>query len=143
MTYVSLDLHHRQRRPLSHQQYARSSKLARWPFKTPLASTCLVSSTHPRSQSFQSTSLDIFLKIIPSNRDIFIQQGLTQSSLFYLLRGIRKNPKYLNHYRHDCIYHFFIWWHRDVDFETSKKCFYAFKYFNQSLLACTSIFSCL
>jgi hypothetical protein len=63
--------------------------------------------------------------------------------LFDLPRGIRKNSNNLNHYRRDCIHHFFVRWHRDVDFETSKKSFYAFEYFNQSLLACTNIFSCL
>ena len=88
-----------------------------------------------------------FFKYFPENisvnSDIIVQQRLTRSALPNLFRGSRKNAENLDHYHRDYIRHFFIRWQRRVDFETSKKSFYAFEDVDKSVLASTNIFRCL
>ena len=84
-----------------------------------------------------------FSENIHVNSDIFVPQELTRSALLYLFRRNRKNADNLDHYRRDCIYHFSSRWHLGVEFETSKKCFYAFEDVNKIVLACTNIFGYL
>jgi hypothetical protein len=80
---------------------------------------------------------------ISVNGDTFVQQRLTCSALPNLFCRNRKNAENLHHYRRDCIRHFFIRWHRRVDFETSQKGFDAFENVNKSLLARSNVFCCL
>ena len=111
-----------------------------------LASSCvnLSSLFNASSMSVLPTSfLRYFSENISVNGDDFEPQGLTRSSLPDLFRRDRKNAENLDHYRCNCIYHFFIRWYRRVDFETSKKGFYAFEDVNKSVLAGANIFSCL
>jgi hypothetical protein len=108
------------------------------------ASSCvnLSSLFNASSMSVLPTSfLRYFSENISVDGDDFGSQGLTRSALPDLFRRDCKNAENLNHYRCSCIYHFFIRWHRRVDFKTSKKGFYAFEDVNKSILAGSNIFS--
>ena len=110
------------------------------------ASSCVSLSSlfNASSMSVLPTSfLRYFSKNTSVNCDRFAPQGLTRSALPDLFRRDRKDAENLDHYCCNCIHHFFIRWYRRVDFETSKKGFYAFEDVNKSVLTCANIFSCL
>ena len=112
------------------------------------ASSCVSLSSlfSASSMSVLPTSFFIYFSdSISVNSDIFVEQLLTCSALPNLFCHNRKNAENLDHYRRDCIHHFFIWWHRHrgINFEASQKGFYAFENVNKSVLGCTNIFSCL
>ena len=110
------------------------------------ASSCVSLSSLFNASSmsvFPTSFFRYFSENISVNGDRCESQGLTRSSLPDLLRRNRKDAENLDHYRCNCICHFFIRWYRHVDFETSKKGFYAFEDVNKSILASSNIFSCL
>jgi hypothetical protein len=117
--------------------------------------TCAVairaSSCVSLSNLFNASSISVlptsflryFSENISVNGDRFAPQTLTRSALPDLFRCNRKNAENLDHYRCNCIHHFFVRRYRHVDFETSEKGFYAFENVNESVLAGLNIFCCL
>src|SRR6266852_2315649 len=110
------------------------------------ASSCVSLSSlfNPSSMSVLPTNFfRYFSENIFVNGDNFVQRGLTCSALLHLLCGNCKNREDLDQYRGNRIHHFLIRWHPRVNIETSKKCLYTLKDFDESVSARTNIFCCL
>jgi hypothetical protein len=74
---------------------------------------------------------------------MFVQEKLTHSALFDLLRSNPKNRQHLDQNLDDYIRHIHGQRHFYIDHQTSEKHLNAFKYVDKSILARPGILSCL